>query len=61
VCWRRSGHQSLRSVLVAVLSTATWTARNRGPDGPRVRRGGGIRQQHLDLSPGRDPVGEETS
>jgi hypothetical protein len=24
----------------------------------RARTGGGVRQQHLDLAPGRDPVGE---
>jgi hypothetical protein len=32
-----------------------------GPDGPRVRRGGDVRRQHLDLAPGRDPVGEARS
>jgi hypothetical protein len=32
-----------------------------GPDGPRVRRGGGSRRRRLDLAPGRDPVGEERS
>jgi hypothetical protein len=37
------------------------TVRTLGPDGPRVRRGGGSRQQRLDLAPGRDPVGEERS
>jgi hypothetical protein len=26
-----------------------------------VRQGGSVRQQHLDLAPGRDPVGEERS
>jgi hypothetical protein len=36
--------------------TAPW-----GPDGPRVRRGGGSRRRRLDLAPGRDPVGEERS
>jgi hypothetical protein len=30
-----------------------------GLDGPRVRRGGGVRRQRLYLAPGRDPVGEE--
>jgi hypothetical protein len=28
-----------------------------GPDGPRVRRGGGVRRWRLDLAPGRDPSG----
>jgi hypothetical protein len=32
-----------------------------GPDGPRVRRGGGSRRRRLDLAPGRDPVGEKRS
>jgi hypothetical protein len=32
-----------------------------GPDGPRVRRGGGSHRRRLDLAPGRDPVGEERS
>jgi hypothetical protein len=32
-----------------------------GPDGLRVRRGGGSRRRRLDLAPGRDPVGEERS
>jgi hypothetical protein len=27
-------------------------------NGPRVRRGDGVRQQHLNLAPGRDPVEE---
>jgi hypothetical protein len=36
--------------------SASW-----GPDGPRVRRGGGSRRRRLDLAPGRDPVGEERS
>jgi hypothetical protein len=27
------------------------------PDGPRLRRGGGVRWQCLDLAPGRDPSG----
>jgi hypothetical protein len=31
------------------------------PDGPRVRRGGGVRRHRLDLAPGRDPVREERS
>jgi hypothetical protein len=31
------------------------------PDGPRVRRGDIVRQQHLDPAPKRDPVGEERS
>jgi hypothetical protein len=31
------------------------------PDGPRVRGGGGVRRQRLDLAPGRDPIGEERS
>jgi hypothetical protein len=31
------------------------------PDGPRVRRGGRVRRQRLDLTPGRDPVREERS
>jgi hypothetical protein len=26
-------------------------------DGPRVRRGGGVRRRRLNLAPGRDPVG----
>jgi hypothetical protein len=30
-------------------------------DGPRVRRGGGVHLQRLDLTLGRDPVGEERS
>jgi hypothetical protein len=30
-------------------------------DGLRVRRGGEVRRRHLDLAPGRDPVGEERS
>jgi hypothetical protein len=38
-----------------------WTVRALGPDGPRVRRGGGSRRRRLDLAPGRDPVGEERS
>jgi hypothetical protein len=37
------------------------TVRALGPDGPRVRRGGGSRRRRLDLAPGRDPVGEERS
>jgi hypothetical protein len=28
-------------------------------DDPRVSRGGDVHQQHLDLTPGRDPVREE--
>jgi hypothetical protein len=31
------------------------------PDDPRVRMGGEVRRQRLDLAPGRDPVGEERS
>jgi hypothetical protein len=31
------------------------------PDGPHVRRGDKIHQQHLDLAPRRDPVREERS
>jgi hypothetical protein len=31
------------------------------PDGPRVRRGGGVRWQRMNLAPDRDPVGEERS
>jgi hypothetical protein len=31
------------------------------PDGPRVRRGGRVRRQCLDLTPGRDPSEEERS
>jgi hypothetical protein len=31
------------------------------PDGPRMHRGDEIRQQHLDLAPGRDLVTEERS
>ena len=31
------------------------------PDGPRLRRGGGVRRQHLNLAPVRDPVGEKRS
>jgi hypothetical protein len=43
--------------------SAPWgrTVRALGPDGPRVRRGGGSRRRRLDLAPGRDPVGEERS
>jgi hypothetical protein len=53
------------------------TVRGQGPDGPRpgteagslpdelggprIRRGGGVRRQRLNLAPGRDPVGEERS
>jgi hypothetical protein len=37
------------------------TVRAYRPDGPHVRRGGGVRRQRLDLTPGRDPVGEERS
>jgi hypothetical protein len=29
------------------------------PDGLHVRRGNGIHQQHLDLAPERDPIGEQ--
>jgi hypothetical protein len=29
------------------------------PDGPRVRRGGGVHRRHLNLALGRDPVEEE--
>jgi hypothetical protein len=32
-----------------------------GPDGPRMRKGGGVHRQHLNLAPGRDPVREERS
>jgi hypothetical protein len=32
-----------------------------GPDGPRVRRVGEDHQRRLDLTPGRDPIGEERS
>jgi hypothetical protein len=35
------------------------TVRAYRPDGPRVRRGGGVRRRRLNLAPGRDPVGEE--
>jgi hypothetical protein len=31
------------------------------PDGPHVRRGGGVHRQRLDLTPEKDPVGEERS
>jgi hypothetical protein len=31
------------------------------PDGPRVRRGGGVNWRRLDLAPGMDFVGEERS
>jgi hypothetical protein len=31
------------------------------PDGLRLRRGGGVRRHCMDLTPGRDPVGEERS
>jgi hypothetical protein len=37
------------------------TIRAYRPDGPRVRRGGEGRRRLLDLTPGRDPVGEERS
>jgi hypothetical protein len=62
---------------VAVLSAPARTIRGREPDSPRpdvedrvlvdepdglrVRRGGGVRQQHLDLALGRDPAREERS
>jgi hypothetical protein len=60
-----------------VLSTEARTVRGQGPDGLRpgagagslpdeldglrVRRGGGVRQQRLNLVPRRDLVGEEIS
>jgi hypothetical protein len=60
-----------------VFSAEAWTVRDRGPDGlrpgvearvfadkpdgPRVRRGDGVCQQHLDLASRRDPVGKERS
>jgi hypothetical protein len=63
--------------ITMMLSVITWTIRGRGPngprpgvaarvstdesDGPRVRRGNKVCQQHLSLAPGRDPVGEERS
>jgi hypothetical protein len=31
------------------------------PDGTPVRRGDGVRWRRLDLTPGRDPVGDERS
>jgi hypothetical protein len=31
------------------------------PDGLRVHKGGGVRRRPLNLTPGRDPVGEEKS
>jgi hypothetical protein len=31
------------------------------PDGPCVRKGGGVRWQRLDLAPGRDPIREKRS
>jgi hypothetical protein len=31
------------------------------PDGPRMRRGDKVHQQHIDLAPGREPTGEERS
>lgn len=31
------------------------------PDGPRVRRGGAVRQPHLNLALERDPIREERS
>jgi hypothetical protein len=35
------------------------TVRAYRPDGPHVRRGGGVRRRRLNLAPGRDPVGEK--
>jgi hypothetical protein len=37
------------------------TVRALGLDGPRMRRGGEDRRRRLDLAPGMDPVGEESS
>jgi hypothetical protein len=37
------------------------TVRALGPDGLRVRRGGGVHRWRLDLATRRDPVGEERS
>jgi hypothetical protein len=65
VCWRRSGRQLLQCVLAVTLSTAEQTVRVlrqepsilcAEPDGPRARRGDDVRQEHLDLTPGRDLV-----
>jgi hypothetical protein len=38
-----------------------WRVRAWRPDSPCMRRGGGVRRWHLDLTPEKDPVGEETS
>jgi hypothetical protein len=51
----RPGAQ-LRLLCLTAGRSAPW-----GPDGPRVRRGGGSRRRRLDLAPGRDPVGEKRS
>jgi hypothetical protein len=37
------------------------TVRAYRPDGPRVRRGGEGHRRRLNLTPGRDPIGEERS
>jgi hypothetical protein len=60
--WSR--HRRGRSVTwcrVRVPCLTCRTVRALGPNGPRVRRGGRVHQRRLDLTPGRDPIGEERS
>lgn len=70
-CLCRSGRKSLRNVLAVVLSATARTVSDlrqelsllcTEPDGPHlvassphVRRGGGVHQQHLDLTPRERP------
>jgi hypothetical protein len=41
-----------------MLSVAAGTVGGLGPDGPHVRRGIGVCQQHLDLTLWKEPVKE---
>jgi hypothetical protein len=56
----RHGRSAARGQMVRDLAQGSGSLPN-VPDGPRVPRGGGVHRRHLDLAPGRDPVGEERS
>jgi hypothetical protein len=64
---RRRGRSAARGRTVCDLAQGSvpcltgWTVRAWRPDGPLVRSGDGVHRQRLDLTPGRDPVGEERS
>jgi hypothetical protein len=57
-CLHRRGRSTARGRTVRDLAQGSGSLLD-GPDGPRVRRGSGVRRQCLNLAPGWDPIGEE--